>query len=49
MRLVLGLGHDLAGQSGFAQVSESPRGVRAARAEVVADQLAVDGRLAGRS
>jgi hypothetical protein len=46
-RLVFSLSHDLAGQSGVAQVDESPRGVGATRARVVADQLAVDGRLAG--
>ena len=46
-RDVLGLGHDLLGQGGVTQVDERPRWVGATRAGVVADQLGVDGRLAG--
>jgi len=43
---VLTLGHDLAGQGRVAQVDEGPGWVGTARARIVADQLAVDGRLA---
>lgn len=44
---VLSLGHDLAGQASVAQVDEGPGWVGTAGAGVVADQLAVDGRVAG--